>query len=92
MIIRQPRYTKEEYARRSGEIYQQQIRPFLTEGNKGKIVATDIETGAHVIGEDILSASQSLIDRNADAQIWVVRVGHRAVRQIRSFRTMVYGA
>ena len=81
MTVRQPRYSKEEYARRGGEIYQQ-IRPQVEAGNKGKIVAIDIETAEYAVGEDILSASQPLLDRNEDAQIWVVRVGHRAVHHI----------
>ena len=82
MTVRQPRYSKEEYARRGGEIYQQQVRPQVESGNKGKIVAIDIETAEYAVGENILSASQPLLDRNDDAQIWVVRVGHRAVHRI----------
>lgn len=39
MIVQQPRYTKEEFARRGNEIYESQVRQQVEEGNHGKIVA-----------------------------------------------------
>jgi hypothetical protein len=39
MTVRQPRYSKEEFARRSDEIYESQVRPQIEEGNYGKIIA-----------------------------------------------------
>jgi hypothetical protein len=39
MTIRQPRYSKEEFARRGDEIYETQVRSQVEEGNRGKIVA-----------------------------------------------------
>jgi hypothetical protein len=82
MTGQQPRYSKEEYARRGGEIYEQQIRSQVEAGNKAKTVAIDIETTEYALGENILAAAQPLLDRNSDAQIWVVRIGHRAVHRI----------
>ena len=38
-------YGKEEFARRGQTIYEQQVRPEVEEGNLGRIVAIDIETG-----------------------------------------------
>lgn len=38
MIVRQPCYSKEEFACRGDEIYQTQIRPQVEEENNGKIV------------------------------------------------------
>ncbi len=46
MSVRQPRYSKEEFARRGDEIYAAQVRPQVEQDNHGKIVAIDIETGA----------------------------------------------
>jgi hypothetical protein len=43
---RQPRTGKEEFAQRGDEIYASQVRPQVEQGNHGKIVAIDIETGA----------------------------------------------
>ena len=94
MTVRQSRYSKEESARLGSDIYERQIRPLVEEGNKGKIVAIDIETGEYSLGENVLSAAQPLFDRNDDAQLWGVRVGHRAVHRIRARprRKMLYRA
>lgn len=41
MTVRQPRYSKEEFARRGDEIYEFQLRPQVEAGNYGRIVAID---------------------------------------------------
>ncbi len=81
MIVRQPRYSKEEFAQRGDEIYDSQVRSRLEVGDRGKIVAIDIETGAWEIDTNEISASKRLEDRNPDAQIWFVKVGSRYVRR-----------
>ena len=81
MTVRQPRYSKEEYARRGNEIYERQVRPQVEEGNEGKIVALDIETGAFEVAEDTLTASDRLLARYPNAQPWFVRIGHHAVHR-----------
>ena len=81
MTVQQPRYSKEEHARRGNEIYQRQVRPRVERGNKGKIVAIDIETGAFELAEDTLTASERLLTRYPDAQTWFVRIGYRAVHR-----------
>ncbi|MGL4621186.1 MAG: hypothetical protein ACRCZS_19335 [Chroococcidiopsis sp.] len=82
MTVQQPRYTKEEISRRGNEIYQSKVRSQVEEGNHGKIVAIDIETGAFEIAKDSLTASDQLLDQHPEAQIWFVRVGHRAVHRL----------
>jgi hypothetical protein len=79
MTVRQPRYSKEEFARRGDEIYASQVRPQVEAGNHGKIVAIDIETGAYEVADDIVTASERLLARLPDAQTWFIRIGHRAV-------------
>jgi hypothetical protein len=79
MAIRQPRYSKEEFARRGDEIYESQVRHQVEEGNHGKIVAIDIETGAFEVADDIVTASEHLLARLPDAQTWFIRIGYRAV-------------
>ncbi|MEL6261445.1 MAG: hypothetical protein AAFR12_10295 [Cyanobacteria bacterium J06626_6] len=76
---RQPRYNKEEFARRGGELYESQIRTKVEAGNYGKIVAIDIETGAFEVADDVVTASELLLARYPDAQTWFVRIGHQAV-------------
>jgi len=41
MTARQPRYSKEEFARRGDEIYESQVRQQVEERNNSKIVAID---------------------------------------------------
>ena len=81
MTVRQPRSSKEEFARRGNESYERQIRPQVEAGNTGKIVAIDIETGAYEVAEDLLTASDRLWARSPDAQPWFVRIGYRAVHR-----------
>ncbi|MFZ4729461.1 MAG: hypothetical protein ACOYMQ_12500 [Pseudanabaena sp.] len=81
MTVRQPRYSKDEFARRGDEIYETQVRPQIEVGNNGKIVAIDIETGAFEVADDILTATGRLFKRIPDAQPWIVRIGHRAVHR-----------
>lgn len=90
MIVRQPRYSKEEFAQRGNEIYESQVRSQVEVGNHGKIVAIDIETGAFEVGEDIVTASDRLLAKTPDAQTWFIRIGHLAVDHFgsRSLRTL----
>jgi hypothetical protein len=78
MRVRQPRYSKEEHARRGAECYEK-VRAQVERGNEGKIVALDIDTCAFEVAEDTVTASERLLARHPDAQIWCVRIGHRAV-------------
>ena len=81
MTVRQPRYGKEEHARRGTEIYEQQVRPQVEAGNQGKIVAIDVDSGAFEVADDTLTAADRLLARFPDAQIWFVRIGHRGVHR-----------
>jgi hypothetical protein len=79
VAVRQPRYSKEEFARRGNEIYESQVRSQVEAGNHGKIVAIDIETGAFEVADNTISATDRLYERVPDAQPWVIRIGHRTV-------------
>jgi hypothetical protein len=76
---RKSRYSKEEFAQRGDEIYESQVRSQVEQGNHGKIVAIDIETGTFEVADDIVTASEHLLSRYPDAQTWFIRIGHRAV-------------
>jgi hypothetical protein len=77
--VRQPRYSKAEFAQRGNAIYQTVVRSQVETGNDGKIVAIDIETSAFEVANDVVNASEQLLARLPDAQIWFVRIGHQAV-------------
>lgn len=81
MKLRQPRYSKEEFARLGDEIYENKLRHQIESNNYGKIVAIDIETGDFEIAEDTMTATRQLYEKLPDAQPWVVRVGYRAVHR-----------
>jgi len=87
MATQQSRYSKEEFARRGNDIYERDVRPKVADGNEGKIVAIDIETGMFEVAEDTLTASDRLLARRPDAQTWFVRIGHPALHRFgpRSF-------
>lgn len=73
----QPRYSKEEFARRGDEIYERVLRGSLESGNEGRFVAIDIETGDYEIDADELTVSDRLLARVPNAQIWLRRIGSR---------------
>jgi hypothetical protein len=81
MALRQPHYSKEEFAQRGDEIYEAQIRSQVESGNNGKIVAIDIETGDFEIDSSEIAACERLEARHPDPQIWIVRIGSRYVRR-----------
>ncbi|MEG5141119.1 MULTISPECIES: hypothetical protein [unclassified Microcoleus] len=64
MIVRQPRYSKEEFAKAGDEIYESQVR---------------IETAAFKIDSSEIAACDRLEVHHPDAQIWIVRIGFRYV-------------
>jgi hypothetical protein len=76
-IMTQPRYSKEEFARRGDEWYESKIRPLVEAGNKGKFVVIDIETGEYEVDEDELKASDRLLKRVPTAQMWLRRIGYK---------------
>jgi hypothetical protein len=82
MSTRQPRHSQDEFARRGDEIYDQQIRPTVEAANRGKFVAIDIDTGAFEIDADDYMATERLLARLPDAQIWLTRVGDRYLHRI----------
>jgi hypothetical protein len=78
---RQPLYSKEEFARRGDEIYESQVRQQVEEGNQGKVVAIDLETGDFEVDASEIDACSRLETQHPDAQIWIVRIGSRHVRR-----------
>ena len=81
MTTPQPRYSMDEHVRRGTALYEQQVRPQVEAGNRGRVVALDVDTGSFEVAEDTLTASRQLLARHPDAQIWCVRVGHPAVHR-----------
>jgi hypothetical protein len=81
MVVRQPRYSKEEFARRRDEIYDSQVRSRVEEGNYDKIVALDLETGSFKFDASEILACDRLEAHHPDAEIWILRIGSGYVRR-----------
>jgi hypothetical protein len=81
MLKRQPRYSPEEFKRRGTELYEGKIRSLVEPGNIGRLLCIDIDSGDYAVADDKLEAAQVLIDKNPDAQIWCLRIGHVAVEK-----------
>ena len=82
MAVLEPRYSKSEFARRGDAIYERDVRSQVKTADEGKFVAVDIETGAYEIDRDDYAATERLLLRHPNAQIWLIRVGHRAAYRL----------
>lgn len=82
MASRQPRIDRQEIARRGEAIFERSILPRLSGVDDGKYVAIDVETGAYAVDSDDLTATDLVAARHPDAQIWLMRIGHRAAYRI----------
>jgi hypothetical protein len=82
MTARQARYSREEFARRGEEIYARDVRPALRPGDEGKFVAIDIESAGYEVDQNDYAATERLLSRYPDAQIWLARVGQRAAYRL----------
>ena len=80
-MLRQPKYSKEEHARRGDELYDREIRPAIETDHLGEFVAIDVDSGAYEVDKNELTACNRLLARQPDAQIWLKRVGTDYVRR-----------
>ncbi len=80
MAPRQSRYELDEMARRGTERYEQKVRPLVEQGNRGRFVAIDVDTGEFEMADTSLAAATNLLTRLPEAQIWCLRIGYKAVR------------
>jgi hypothetical protein len=77
----QRRYSKEEFARRGDRVYEESVRPRLKPEDEGKFVAIDIDSGNYEVDVNELEACDRLRGVVPEAQIWMVRIGSRAVHR-----------
>jgi hypothetical protein len=80
-ISRQRRYSREEIARRGDEIYEREVLPLLSPADEGKYTLIDIETSDYEIDRNEIAASDRLLARHPDAQVWMRQVGARYARR-----------
>ncbi len=82
MGVLRPKYSKEEFARRGEEIYENNILPVIDVArDDGKRVLIDIESGDYEIDLHELAAAERLRARRPNGQVWMRRVGRKAARR-----------
>ena len=92
MTARQPRYSKEIFAHRGQALYEECVRPRLERGNRGRVVAIDIETDEFEVGDDALAAPGRLLARCPDAQPWCVRLDPKTGPQAKVYNGAAHQA
>ena len=73
------RRSREETARIGKETYERDIRCLVESDHFGEVVAIDVGSGSYALGKNAIEASESLRNQRPDAQVWLMRVGHRAL-------------
>lgn len=81
MAARQRRFDKQEFAARGKAIFDSDVQPNVSETDKRKFVAIDIETGSWEMDVDEIVAGDRLRHRIPDAQTWMSRVGYDYIRR-----------
>ena len=74
-----PKRSREETAVLGKEIYERDIRHLVEEDHQGEVVAIDVGSGIYALGKNAIAASESLRAQHPDAQVWLMRVGHRTL-------------
>ena len=78
MPLRRPR---EETARLGDEIYERDIRPQVEADHHGEYVAIDVDSESWAISDDLRTAAKRLRTQRPGAiDVWLLRVGYRALR------------
>ncbi len=69
--------SRAEVARRAKHLYESIIRQQVEmEGNIGKMVIIDIETGDYEVDETGLKAARNLSKKNSNARLFGIRIGY----------------
>jgi hypothetical protein len=82
MAVREPRYSKAEFAQRGQTIYERDIRPHLGSEDNGNFVAIDMETGASASDRDDYAATARVLSRHPHAHMWLLHVGQRTAYRL----------
>jgi len=69
-------YSDEEVARLGQALYEEEIRPKIGRGDRGKFVAIDIETGDYELDADELQALKRAKAKRPGAVLYMVRIDY----------------
>ena len=76
MAVREPKYSSEEAIQRGNDLYEQRVRPHVTDEDHGKFVSIDLESGEWEMDADPMAPGKRLRDRLPGAEILTTRVGY----------------
>lgn len=68
-------YQSSDIVERGKEIYETRLRSLVAEGNRGKFLVIDVQTGEYDLDADEMSALRSAKQRRKDAPLFVMRIG-----------------
>ncbi len=85
MTTRVRKYTAETCGAMGEAIYDRHIKPALRPEDLGKFVAIDVDSGNYVIDSDDWTASHRLVEQHPNAQVYIMKAGHRAAYQMGGF-------
>ena len=71
-------------AQRGTEIYERQIKAQVEDGNRGKFLVINTETGEYEMDADDIIAAKRARSRFPEAPLFSMRVGHAAAYRIGS--------
>jgi len=72
----------QEIARRAEELYEREIRAKVEDGNIGRIIVIDVESGDYEIADDHLTASHSAHAKHPQGVFFVMRIGYPALGKV----------
>ena len=76
--------TSQNVALRGTEIYEQQIKAEIEDGNRGKFLVINTETGEYEMDADDVLAAKRAKFRFPDAPLFSMRIGHASAYHIGS--------
>lgn len=78
MVVQKPRYAIDQVAELGTELYEKKIRALVEAENIDRFLAIDVVTGDFAVADARFQAAKPLMDKNPDAEIWFIKIGHVA--------------
>jgi hypothetical protein len=71
-----PQYSPQEVEAKGEELYERTIRRLVEQGNRGKFLVIDIESGEYEIDADDLQATKRALAKRPHAVLYGLRIGY----------------
>ncbi len=74
--------SKEEIVERGRELYERDIAPKISEGERGRFLVVDVLTGDYAIAETDIAAANQVKARAPNAVLYYMRIGSPAAYRL----------